>query len=337
MHKQHSHLAVSDPAAAGVSIQRRTGLAAAALMPLLWVAGCAPAKPLILSGHPWPGYEPMFLARDLGYMPKNLTLREAPTVHASIEDMKQGRADGAMLTLDEILQLRADGIALEIILVFDVSKGADVLLSRPGITRLGALRGKRIGAEDSALGTLMLTMVLDKAGLQMDDIIPKRIVYEEHEAAWGRGDIDALVTYEPVSGRLKAKGARQLLSTRELPDTIFDVLAVRPEAARAHADTLRAALAGHFKALRYMRQNPWDAAYRVAPRLGVTAEEMIASLRGLELPDVVGNQRYLSGGSGELLRVVNKLSPIMQQAQLIAEPVDTRQLLSSAYLPGDPS
>lgn len=335
MHTQRNHFAVPDPAAAGASLQRRSSLAAAALMPLLWAAGCTPAKPLVLAGHPWPGYEPMFLARTLGYMPENLTLREAPTVHASIEDMKNGRADGAMLTLDEILQLRASGIPLEIVLVFDVSKGADVLLSRPGITQLGALKGKRIGAEDSALGTLMLTMVLEKAGLRMDDIMPRRIVYEEHEAAWGRGEIDALVTYEPVSGRLKARGARQLLSTRELPDTIFDVLAVRPEVARAHADTLRATLAGHFKALRYMRQNPWDAAYRVAPRLGVSAEEMIASLRGLELPDLVGNQRYLSGGSGELLRVAQKLSPIMQQARLIAEPVDTRNLFSSAYLPGE--
>jgi hypothetical protein len=75
----------------------------------------------------------------------------------------------------------------------------------------------------------------------------------------------------------------------------------------------------------------------VAPRLGVSAEEMIASLRGLELPDLVGNQRYLSSSSGELLRVAQKLSPIMQQAGLIAAPVDTRQLFSSAYLPGDKS
>jgi NitT/TauT family transport system substrate-binding protein len=335
MHPLQSQFDMSDPAADPVFRRRRSCLAAAALMPLLWSAGCTPAKPLVLVGHPWPGYEPMFLARTLGYMPENLTLREAPTVHDSIDDMKQGRADGAMLTLDEVLQLRAHGTPLEIVLVFDISKGADVLLARPGITQLGALKGKRIGVEDSALGTLMLTMILQESGLQLSDVTPKRVVYEEHEAAWARGDLDALVTYEPVAGRLKARGARQLLSTREMPDTIFDVLAVRPDVARTHASTLRAALTGHFRALRYLRQNPWDAAYRVAPRLGVTAEEMIASLRGLELPDLVGNQRYLSGGSGELLRVANKLSPIMQRANVIARPVDTDELFSSAYLPGE--
>ena len=333
---KQNHFVAVDSTLDRMSRQRRSWLAAASLMPLLWSAGgCTPAKPLVLAGHPWPGYEPMFLARTLGYLPDGITLLEAPTVHASIESLKQGRADGAMLTMDEILQLRARGTPLEIILVFDVSKGADVLLARPGINSLGALRDKHIGAEDSALGTLMLTMVLEKAELKLNDVRIKRISFEEHEAAWERGEVDAMVTYEPVAGRLRAKGARQLLSTRELPDTIFDVLAVKPEVAKAHASTLRATLAGHFKALAYMRQNPWDAAYRVAPRLGISAEEMIASLRGLELPDLVGNQRYLSQSDGQLLRIAEKLSPIMLQAKLITEPVDTRGLYSDRYLPGN--
>lgn len=325
------------PATGGPFPLRRHLLAGLALMPLLGFAGCAPVKPLVLAGHPWPGYEPMFLARTLGYMPEALTLLESPTVHGSIETIRQGRADGVMLTLDEVLLLRAQGTPLEIVLVFDVSKGADVLLSRPAIASLAALKGKRIGLEDSALGSLMLTMVLEKSGLQISDVVPVKIAYEEQEAAWGRGAFDALVTYEPIAGRLKSGGALQLLSTREMPETIFDVLAVRPEVAKLHANTLRAALAGHFKALAYMRQNPWDAAYRVAPRLGVTAEEMVASLRGLELPDLVGNQRYLSDSGGQILRVAQKLSPIMQQAGLITDPIDTRQLFTSAYLPGEAS
>lgn len=315
---------------------RRSGLLAAAWLSL-WGAGCSPQRPLVLAGHPWPGYEPMFLARTLGYLPDDLRLLEAPTLRTSIQAVKEGQADGAMLTLDEVLQLRDQGIPLEIVLVFDVSKGADVLLTQPGLASLQQLRGQRIGAEDSALGMLMLSMVLEKAGLGLADVSVQRIPFEAHEAAWTRGDIAALVTYEPVAGRLKAQGARQLLSTRELPDTIFDVLAVRPDVASAHADTLRAALAGYFKALAYLRQNPWDAAYRAAPHLGVSAEEMIASLRGLDLPDLVGNQRYLSEHDGQLQRVSQKLSSIMLQAGLLARPLDHRQLYSGAYLPINPS
>jgi NitT/TauT family transport system substrate-binding protein len=318
--------------------RRRQLLTGAALMPLLWACtGCAPSKPLVLAGHPWPGYEPMFLARKLGYLPEGITLFEAPTVHASIEAVRSGQVDGAMLTLDEVLQLRDRGKPLEIVLVFDVSRGADVFLARPEIASLHGIKGKRVGVEDSALGTLMLTMVLESAGLTMSDIHVRRIVYEEQEAAFNRGEVDALVTYEPVSNRLKFRGARQLMSTRELPDTVFDVLAVRPDIAEDHAKALRTTLAGHFKALTYLRQNPWDAAYQVAPHMKVSAEEMIASLKGLELPDLIGNRRYLSNVDGQLMRVTQRLSTIMLQAGLINQAVDTRQLFTERYLPGDRS
>ncbi len=316
-----------------LSVARRRALLGAALPWLLPLTACGPRRPLVLAGHPWPGYEPMFLARSLGYLPKDLSLLEAPTVQASIDAVKNGSADGAMLTLDEILLLRDEGVPLQIVLVFDVSKGADVLLARPTLKRLTDLKGRRIGAEDSALGSLMLAMVLEKAGLRLEDVRVQRIVYDEHESAWATGGLDALVTYEPVATRLKKTGARQLLSTREMPDTIFDVLAVRTGALETHGHILRSSLDGHFKALSYLRQNPWDAAYQTAQHLGVSAEEMIASLRGLELPDLIGNQRYLSAQDGDLRRVTSKLSAIMLQAGIIRQPVDTRLLYSGAYLP----
>lgn len=325
----------SEPAllpATRLTLNRRALVSAALLAPL---AACSPRRPLVLAGHPWPGYEPLFLARTLGYLPSEVILQEAPTVQASIDSVRKGEADGAMLTMDEILQLRDQGVPLQIVLVFDVSKGADMLLTQPRIRDLSGLRGQRIGAEDSALGSLMLAMVLDRAGLRPEQVTVRRIVYEEQEAAWARGEVDALVTYEPVATRIRKSGARQLLSTRDMPDTIFDVLAVRPEALRSHGDVLRATLVGHFRALSYLRQNPWDAAYKTVPYLGVSAEEMISSLRGLELPDLIGSQRYLSAQDGDLLRVARKPSAIMLQAGVISKPVDTNQLYSGAYLPLD--
>lgn len=319
----------------GPASRRRRSLLAAGLaaLPAAWGTGCATARPLLLAGHPWPGYEPMFLARTLGYLPTGVELYESATVQESIDAARRGRVDGAMLTLEEVLQLRDQGIPYEIVLVFDVSRGADMLLGRPGLTRLDALRGQRVGVEDTALGSLMLTLALDKAGLRQEDISVRRIAYEGQERAWQRGEIDALVTYEPVGSRLMARGAHQLLSTRQLPDTIFDVLAMRRDTAQAHASTLSACLAGYFKALTYLRQNPWDAAYRVAPRLQLSAEGVISALRGLELPDLVGNQRYLTGEDSTLRQAAQRLSPLLQQAGLLQRPADPRQLITSSYLP----
>ena len=318
---------------AGLSSRRRAVLAST-LASLPWLlAGCPAAAPIRLAGHPWPGYQPMFLAQALGYLPDGVQLHETSSVQESLDLTRQRRVDGVMLTLDEVLQLRDQGLALGIVLVFDVSRGADMLLARPDLRTLADLKRRRVGVEDTALGTLMLTLVLDKAGLRREDVVVHRMAYERHEAAWLGREIDALITYEPVGGRLMALGAHQLLSTRQLPATIFDVLAVHRGVLESQVDTLRTGLAAYFKALRYLRQNPWDAAYRLAPRLQISAEAMIDSLRGLELPDLVGNQRYLAEQGSALLQAALRLSPIMQQAGLLHKPVDPRRLLSNRYLP----
>jgi NitT/TauT family transport system substrate-binding protein len=225
------------------------------------------------------------------------------------------------------------GVALEIVLVFDVSRGADAMVVRPGIATLAQLRGRGIGLEPSALGELMLAMVLEKAGLTVHDVKPVRIAYEEQEAAFQKRRIDALISYEPVIGRLMGQGAQRLISTRELPDSVFDVLAVRTEVARARADTLRATLQGHFKALEQLRSNPWDTAYRMAPHAGISAEELVDAFRGLELPDLVANRSYLGPKSSHLTSVSHKLSAILLQAGILSAPAKPEGLFTDAYLP----
>lgn len=302
-----------------------------------WLGGCDRRDLLRIAGHPWPGYEPLFFAQSQGKLPPELVIQDMPSIKASIDALKEGRADGAMLTLDEALALQVNGMALTVVLVFDVSKGADVLLARPEVTKLEQLRGKVIGLESSALGELMLAMILEKAGLARSDITPKFIDFTEQEAAWTGSKVDALITYEPVAGRLAAKSAHRLLSTRQLPDTIFDVLAIKTEVAQKHGDTLRKGLRAHFAALEELRRNPWDTAYRMAPHLGIPAEELIDSLRGLELPDIVANRSYLAPKIGRMATVTPRLSRIMQAAGILIAPAQSDTLFSDAYLPGDAS
>ena len=303
---------------------------AALLAPLV---GCASKAPFRIAGHPWPGYEPIFFAESQKMLPEGVVLQHLPTIKASIDALREGKTDGAMLTLDEVLPLRLQGLDLRVILVMDVSKGADALVTRKGIQTLSQLRGKRIGLEPSTLGELMLAMVLDRAGLKRTEVTLMPLAYEEQEAAFTKGALDALISYEPVIGRLIAAGAQKLISTRELPDSILDVLVVREDVAKDYVGVLQRTLRGHFLALEQLRNNPWDTAYRMVPHAGVPAEELIESFRGLDLPDLVANRSYLNTSNGHLLKVVKKLSDIMLAAGTIQQPVDAAQLFTDAYLP----
>jgi len=295
--------------------------------------GCSRPAPFRIAGHPWPGYEPLFFAETQKLLPQQVTLLHFPTIKASIDALREGKTEGAMLTLDEVLALQVQGMDLQVILVMDVSKGADAIVAKKEFQTVSQLRGKRIGVEPSTLGELMQTMILDKAGLKHTEVKTVKIAYEEQEAAFMKGELDALISYDPVTSRLVAAGANKLLSTRDLPVSIFDVLAVRTEIAKNHTDTLQKTLRGHFQALEQLRRNPWDTAYRMVPHAGVSAEDLIASFRGLELPDLVANTSYLNSKNDHLTKVVAKLSQIMVATGTIPRPADAKHLFTDAYLP----
>jgi ABC-type nitrate/sulfonate/bicarbonate transport system substrate-binding protein len=107
---------------------------AAALLPLLIVA-CdkTPQPPLAFGASAWPGYEPVYLARELGYLKEaNLRLDEYKAPQETEDAFRSRKIHLAALTLDRALLLRRDIPDLKIILLFDAapSKRMDVMVTR---------------------------------------------------------------------------------------------------------------------------------------------------------------------------------------------------------------
>lgn len=294
----------------------------------------APTRPLTIASHVWPGYELMFLARQEGWLPtSDLRLLETASATASLAALADNQADGAALTLDEVLRARANGIALNIVLVFDISAGADMLLARPEIQGLADLAGKRIGVEQSALGALMLHKILAAAGLSKSAITPVPVNADGHLNTWRRERLDALITYEPTASRLLAEGARKLYDSRSMPDTIFDVLAIKPEAVARQPEALAALVAGHFRALRHLHRSPQDAAYRMAARMSIPARDVLAAYRGLELPDIQANHHLLNDAENRFLTAARELSQVMLATGLLPKSVSLGNLVRDDFLP----
>lgn len=313
---------------------RRRWLLACAAAPLAAaLPGCAQAEPLNVACHVWPGYELMFLARSLGWLASDtIRLIETTSATRSMAALGDGRVDAAALTLDEMLLARSQGIALEAVLVFNTSAGADAVISRPEIRDPAQLRGKRIGAETTALGALMLDRLLARGGLTRQDVIVESLTPDAHLTIWRTGTLDAVVTYEPQVSHLLQLGAHRLLDSRQLPETIFDVLAMRSSVASGYGQALRALIAAHFRALDHLRHNPQDAAYRMATRLTLPGEAALQAFRGLHLPGIVQN-RHLLAPDGRLQSVAGELSALMLKSSLLPAADPLTGLCTDAYLP----
>jgi NitT/TauT family transport system substrate-binding protein len=309
------------------------GLAGLALAPLS--SACKRAEePLVVASHVWPGYELMFLAQREGWLPQQgISLIETNSATVSRSILTARKADGAALTLDEVLRLRVAGESLTVVLVFDVSAGADVVLARAGIDTLRDLAGKRIAAERSGLGALMLHKVLKAAGLPLQAVTAVSLPVDDHFTAWRQGRIDAAITFEPFASRLREQGAHVLFDSRQIPDTIIDVLAVRESALRSRARALSALVAAHFRALAHFRANPRDAAHRIAPHMKLTGPEALEAFRGIVLPDIAANRQYLGGTAPSLLAAARSVSSILVAAGILPREDDLTNLVSDAFLP----
>ncbi len=302
---------------------------------LLALAACAkaPEPPLVVGTNVWPGYEPLYLARSLGSLDTHkVRLIEYPSATEVIRALRNHVLDAGALTLDEALLLGQDGIDVDVVLVMDVSNGADVVIGRPGIESPEQLRGRRIGAETTALGAFMVSRFLEVAGLAPDEVTVVPLTLDQHERAFRTGRVDAVVTFEPVKSRLLAAGGRVLFDSSKIPGEIVDVLVVRREALQARRAQLVHLLRAWFEALAYMRAKPEDAARRMAPRLGLPPEKVMDEYDGLLLPDAGENLRMLDGASPALAVAARKLVAVMRARNLLSARPDLTHLLEPAPL-----
>lgn len=283
----------------------------------------------------WPGYELLYLARSLGFYEHSaIRLVEMQSASQVLHALGNGTVEAAALTLDEaltVMQQASDD--LRVVLVIDISDGADALLSREQIADLSGLRGKRIGVENTATGALMLDAALERAGLGSQDIriVPKTV--NDHLYAWNRHEVDAIVTFEPIRSQLLKAGAQEVFNSSQIPGRILDVLVVRAEALQRCRNSLRTLVGGYFSARQYWQRDSVDAARRMAPRLKTEPEQVESLFQGLKFPDLAENRQWLAGNAPKLLVSAADIANLMRQRHLLQFQTDLNSLADASLLP----
>lgn len=313
-------------------MQRRQWLFGALAASTGALTSCSQALPLRVGTHAWIGHEPLMLARDLHWLSPDVQLLSAPGARDSMAGLGEGRLDAATLTLDETLSSRASGVMLTVVLVLDTSSGADVVMARPGLDSLAALRGQRLAYERSAVGQLMLVKALEAAQLTADDLSLVAAAPHEQPAAVQQQRIDAAITFEPTASLLKRLGWHRLFDSRSMPDTIFDVLAVRSDRLKGRRAAIESAVQAHFLGLAHLRSNRPDATYRIASRNQIQPADVMQALAGVALPDLSRNKALLTE-QGPMTVASRALNQLMVDHRLLPAPDTLQNLFDPRYLP----
>lgn len=295
--------------------------------------GCSPPPAELRVGAiNFAGYEFMFLAERLGWLagtPVRLVEMRANT--DTVRALALGRLEAAALTLDETLNALSEGIPLKVVMVFDLSAGADAVVARAPLRQPADLKGRRVGVEDSAVGAVMLAALLEAGGLTPADVHKVSVPLPSSAEAYRSGKVDAVVTAEPWASSLRAEGAATVFDSRAIPGRIVDVLVAREDALQSHSVALQHLMRAHFRALAHFRAHPMDTAPYMAQRLQMPPAEVPNAFQGLELPDAAAN-RALLGPQGHVVRGLPALAELLKAQGLLARPVAHEALVDPSWV-----
>ena len=302
---------------------------------VLLLSGCMrqPETALRIGTNVWIGSEPLYLARELGQLdPSTVQLVEYPSASEVLRAFRNQAIDGMVITLDELFGLAVDGLQPRIILVVDVSNGADVVVGRSGMRSMRDLKGKSVAVESSALGAFVLSRALALNGMQASDVNVVHLESNEQPEAFEKGQVDGAVTFDPYRAQFLRAGARTLFDSSQIPGEIVDLLAVRASVIEKQPNAVEALLSGWFGAIDYMKKDPNDAARRMGIRQQTSGEQFLAAQRGLHVPTRDENLKMLGGMKPELAIAGRRLLSLMLEAKLLAKDVAMEQILAPGPL-----
>lgn len=274
-----------------------------------------------------------------------------------------GEAEFALISLDQLLLAVAGSEPGEwgkwgkIVALVDVSLGGDALVldtkQVPQLRSLAELDAYVAKAESAKLAyaaatpsetlDLRLTTLLDVLAdprLQHDghygDV---RAVYDALLADAPDGPIAALL-WEPWVSQAIDAGMTVAVSTRDLPDTIVDVLVASPTVLAEQPDLVDAVVGAYYAGILTQQADPEQLRAAVASSLGLTPDEAARTLAGLCLLDAVGAEPWLvaAGDSEPLLRAaidatwttLRSHGRVEGTAPRLDDLIDTRALVAAA-------
>ncbi len=199
--------------------------------------GCAKVEernPIRLSISLWPGYAHAFIAREKGFFKKNyvdVELVLVKTATEAVELFKANGVDGVFDVFTDVIVFNADKIPSKVVYISDYSEQGDVIIGRPAFSSLSDLKGRKIGFEGvNSFSHIFVLKALEKSGINEIDVRFKDIPAMDVLDALEKGVIDAGHTWDPVKTQALKKGYRILITAKDIPGIIVDVLAFHTHA-----------------------------------------------------------------------------------------------------------
>jgi NitT/TauT family transport system substrate-binding protein len=189
-----------------------------------------------------------------------------------------------MVTVGDALVTGAPGARSVGIIATDYSNGNDMIVARPGLKDLKALKGKKVGLEIGLVEHLLLLKGLEKAGLKETDVKLVNVPTHQTAQTLASKDVDAIGAWQPNAGQaLKAvAGSKAIFTSADMPGLIYDLVCVNPQSLKQRrADWVKVIKVWN-RIVTYVKDpaHEAEAVKMMAARAGVPAAEYAKFMPG---------------------------------------------------------
>ena len=311
-------------------------------------------RPLMVGVVSWPGYAGGITANSGFAVNKESIFYKKyglPVKFVLIEDIDaRGKAfakggpngvDVVWTTIDfwanELPNFIDGGVNAKAFLQVDWSRGGDAIVASESIKTVEDLKGKKIALVQYTPSHWMLESALRNSKLTEDEKkeIRKNLIFTQDvpsaRSAFVAGKVDVAVVWEPdVKQALKRKGSHILISTKEMPNIIADVMVAKDDFIKKYPKTIDAFIRGWLDGVEVAKKQPKLAAKLLMDNepmfkdLGL--DETVKSLEWVYWPNLKDNARMfgLDGAKPLFDSIFNDSSNVWQSIGLIEKKIDPK-------------
>lgn len=300
------------------------------LLCLAGVASCwRPAvTPFKVGTNHWIGYEPLYVAQEKGfYREQSIKVLELTSASQVAKALEQELIDGAALTLDEAIRLAERSDDYVVVSIFDYSFGGDAIVANDSLSQFSQLQNKRIGLEEGSVGHFMLHRAAQLNNIDVASLNILPIHINQHQEAFLSGEVDAVVTFDPVRTRLLNAGASQVFTSKEIPREIIDVLVVKRSKETLFRNQIAVLLEGWFKTVTLIKDGDEESLHLLARRSQLSVKEVRDMLQNIRIPGQAEVFEMLYKDTPEITPVIVTLREFLSTIGVIKSKTSSIDLL----------
>ena len=303
-------------------------------------APAVPEGPPIVIGYSnWAGWWPWAIAEEEGLFAKNGVNVEMKWFDGYLESMQAlaaGQLDGNSQTLNDTISFAEQAVNGEVaVLVNDNSAGNDKIIVTADINTIKDLKGKKVAIEEGVVDDFLLSLALEREGMSRDDVIIEPLETGAAAAAFAAGKVDAVGAFPPFwLTALKREGSKELISSKEFPGAIPDLLVVTEKLIQEKPEQVQALVNTWFDIRDFMAKNPEKSDEIMAKRAGVSQEELQLFKEGTEFFTLEQNLEAFSPGDAmkHMPFAAQKMADFMIKVGFIKKIPDLTKVLDDQFV-----